>query len=94
MLCWLISLQASKTFRFFGGQYFDFLITVCDEAKEQVLRNLSYGEKIHYSIPDPAAFVGNEEEKLEEFRRVREIVKKRILRFIGGALYESTEAVA
>ena len=89
-----ISGQHSKPIRVFRGRHFDYLVTVCDEATHSLLRDITYGEKIHFSIPDPAAFEGGSEEKLEEFRRVREIVKKKMLKFIGKALQENTEAAA
>ncbi|MCB9288779.1 MAG: arsenate reductase ArsC [Lewinellaceae bacterium] len=86
--------QYSKRINVFRGQHFDYLITVCDEATKKMLKGISFREKIHFSIPDPAAFQGSKESKLEEFRRVREIVRKNMLKFIGKALQENTEAAA
>ncbi|MCB0579831.1 MAG: arsenate reductase ArsC [Phaeodactylibacter sp.] len=86
--------QHSKPVDVFRGQHFDYLITVCDEATQKMLKGISFREKLHFSIPDPAAFEGEYERKIEEFRRVREIVKKHMLRFIGRALHENTEAAA
>ncbi len=86
--------QHSKSFKAFRGQHFDYLITVCDEVSRNILQGISFKDKIHYSIPDPATFEGEEEQMLEEFRRVREIVKKNMLKFIGQALQENTEAAA
>lgn len=86
--------QYSKTLDAFRGQHFDFLITVCDEASQKLLKGISFGEKIHFSIPDPAAARGDDRQKAEEFRRVREVVKKKMLKFIGKILYENKEAAA
>ncbi|MCB0561264.1 MAG: arsenate reductase ArsC [Lewinellaceae bacterium] len=89
-----ISGQHSKPVNVFRGQHFDYLVTVCDEAGQKILKGISYNEKIHFSIPDPATYQGEREHILEEFRRVREIVKKKMLKFIGKALLESSEAAA
>ena len=86
--------QHSKPIDVFRGQHFDYLVTVCDEAGQKILKGISYDEKIHFSIPDPAIFKGESEQKLDEFRRVREMVKKRMLKFIGKALQENSEAAA
>ncbi|MCO6476266.1 MAG: arsenate reductase ArsC [Phaeodactylibacter sp.] len=86
--------QRSKLLKAFRGQHFDYLVTVCDEATRKMIQDISFNHKIHYSIPDPAAFKGEEEQKLEEFRRVREAIKKNMLKFIGQALHENTEAAA
>lgn len=86
--------QVSKPVKIFKGQHFDYLITVCDEATRKILKGISYSEKIHFSIPDPAAFEGEKSRKVEEFRRVREIVKKNILKFIGKTLQENSEVAA
>ena len=89
-----ISGQHSKPVNVFRGQHFDYLVTVCDEAGQKILKGISYNEKIHFSSPDPATYQGEREHILEEFRRVREIVKKKMLKFIGKALLESSEAAA
>lgn len=55
---------------------FDFVITVCDNAKERCPYFPSLAQKFHYNFPDPAKATGTEEEILKEFRRVREMIKK------------------
>ena len=89
-----ITSQHSKPVHVFKGQHFDYLLTVCDEATRNMLPGITFEEKIHYSIPDPATLEAAPEQKMEEFRRVREIVKKHMLKFIGKALQENTEAAA
>ena len=88
-----ITSHYSKRLNVFRGQHFDYLITVCDEADKEVLKGISFQHKLHFSIPDPAAFEGPEAEKMEEFRRVRELVKKNVLKFIGQVLFENSELV-
>ena len=50
---------------------FDFIITVCDNAKERCPYFPSKAERFHYNFPDPAKAAGTEEEIMNEFRRVR-----------------------
>ena len=54
---------------------FDFVITVCDNAKERCPFFPTKAKKFHYNFPDPAKAVGTEEEILQEFRIVRQLIK-------------------
>jgi arsenate reductase len=78
----------SKTYHQFNGIYFDYLITLCEEAKEKLPKDIQYGQHLHFDVPDPAEATGSTLEKLEVFRSVREQVKKRMLRLIGSRLIE------
>lgn len=55
---------------------FDTIITVCDNAKERCPFFPSKAEKIHHNFPDPAKSRGTEEEILQEFRNVRQMIKE------------------
>jgi len=55
---------------------FDYVITVCDNAKERCPYFPTNAEKFHYNFPDPAKASGTEDEILNEFRRVREMIKE------------------
>ncbi|TDP03323.1 arsenate reductase ArsC [Flavobacterium sp. 245] len=55
---------------------FDFVITVCDNAKERCPFFPSKAIKLHYNFNDPAKAIGNEEEILQEFRTVRQTIKE------------------
>jgi arsenate reductase (thioredoxin) len=48
------------------------VITVCDEANEACPFFPGAAERLHWSLPDPAAAQGTEEERLEVFRSVRD----------------------
>ncbi len=79
-----ISKHNSKSVELFLNEKFDFLITVCDNAKE--LCPVFSGEianRIHWDFEDPAAFVGKQEEKTEKFREVRDLIKVRIFEYFG-----------
>ncbi|CAC9974772.1 arsenate reductase ArsC [Flavobacterium panici] len=55
---------------------FDFVITVCDNAKERCPFFPSKAHKIHQNFNDPAKATGTEEEILQEFRTVRQTIKE------------------
>lgn len=54
---------------------FDFIITVCDNAKERCPFFPTKAKKFHYNFPDPAKATGTDEEIAEEFRKVRQQIK-------------------
>jgi len=66
-----ISGQRSKSVDEFAGQPFDYVLTVCDTAKESCPIFPGKAATIHQSFEDPAAAQGSEEERLAVFRRVR-----------------------
>jgi arsenate reductase len=54
---------------------FDYIITVCDNAKENCPYFPSKAQRFHYNFPDPAKATGTEQEIMQEFERVREMIK-------------------
>lgn len=54
---------------------FDFVITVCDNAKERCPFFPTTAKKFHHNFPDPAKATGTEEEILQQFRKVRNEIK-------------------
>lgn len=69
-----ISNHTSNNVNEYTNINFDFVITVCDNAKERCPYFTTKAEKFHYNFPDPAKAVGTEEEILNEFRAVRELI--------------------
>lgn len=67
-----ISGHRSKNVDEFEGQTFDYVITVCDNAREACPVFFGKAKKLHHDFEDPAAFDGSEEERLAVFRRVRD----------------------
>lgn len=65
---------------------FDFVITVCDNAKERCPFFPSNAQKFHHNFPDPAKATGTEEEILSEFRKVRQLIKNYCQQFIADNL--------
>ena len=64
------------------GENFDYIITVCDNAKESCPVFPGKGKRIHWSFKDPANAVGSEEKVLHEFRLVRDQIKSTLEQFI------------
>ncbi len=62
---------------------FDFVITVCDNAKERCPFFPTKAKKFHQNFSDPAKAEGSEDEIREEFRKVREEIKTYCKRFIS-----------
>ena len=54
---------------------FDYVITVCDNAKENCPYFPTRAERFHQNFPDPAKATGNADEVMTEFRRVRDMIK-------------------
>jgi arsenate reductase len=77
-----ISKHRSKSAIEFIGQKFDYVITVCDNAKQTCPVFPGKYEKIHWSLEDPAEATGIEEEKLVVFRKTRDKIKGNIIVFL------------
>lgn len=70
-----ISDHWSKPVDEFAGQAFDYVLTVCDHAKENCPVYPHQTVRRHHSFDDPAAVAGSEEERLNAFRRVRDEIR-------------------
>jgi arsenate reductase (thioredoxin) len=71
-----ISGHRSKSVDEFTGQQFDYVLTVCDNAKESCPIFPGKTVTIHHNFEDPAAFQGSQEERLALFRRVRDEIRE------------------
>jgi arsenate reductase len=54
---------------------FDYVITVCDNAKERCPYFPTKAERFHQNFPDPAKATGSEEEVIQSFRNTRDMIK-------------------
>jgi arsenate reductase len=65
---------------------FDYVITVCDNAKEACPVFPNKAKKFHFNFPDPAKAKGTEEEIMDQFRTVREMIKTYTKDFVENNL--------
>lgn len=77
-----ISGHRSKSVDEFVGEEFDYVITVCDNAKESCPVFPGKTHRIHWSFDDPAEATGTDKEKLAVFRRVRDEIREKLGEFV------------
>ena len=79
-----ISAHRSKSADEFIGQNFDFIITICDNAKESCPVFPGSAARIHQSFEDPPPETALDyQSRLEIFRRVRDQIREWLKEFIG-----------
>ena len=76
--------QYSKSVEEMMGHQFDYVITVCDRAREACPVFPHDARRLHWSVEDPAEATGTEEERLSVFRRVRDEIAERVRDFLGA----------
>ena len=69
----------SKSLTEFLNMEFDYVITTCDDARDNCPIFPGKGKKLHWGLDDPSQAQGTREEKLQKFREVRNELKKRII---------------
>ena len=77
-----ISEHTSNNILEYTGINFDYVITVCDNAKERCPYFPSNAQKFHYNFPDPAKATGTETEIMKAFSDVRTMIKQYCKDFI------------
>ncbi len=81
-----ISHHTSNNVDEYLGIDFDYVITVCDNAKERCPYFPTKAVRLHYNFPDPAKASGSETDIMEEFRRVRDMIKDYVEGFVAERL--------
>jgi len=76
-----ISGQRSKSVKQFEGQSFDYVVTVCDNARDNCPVFPAGAERIHWSFEDPAAVQGSEAERIAVFRGIRDQIHEKVRAF-------------
>jgi arsenate reductase (thioredoxin) len=76
-----ISGHQSKSVDEFAGRKFDYVLTVCDNAKESCPIYPGHTKRLHHNFEDPAAAGGSENERLAVFRRVRDQLRDYLRHF-------------
>ena len=78
-----ISSHRSKSVDEFAGQTFDYVVTVCDNARDNCPVFPAGTERIHWSLEDPAAVEGGEAERMAAFRQIRNQIHERVKAFFA-----------
>lgn len=81
-----ISHQTSNHIDEYRHLDFDFVITVCDNARERCPYFPTNAKMFHHNFPDPAKATGTDEEVAEKFREVREQIKNYCRQFVAENL--------
>ncbi|MBK5294585.1 MAG: arsenate reductase ArsC [Acidobacteriia bacterium] len=82
-----ISSQWSKPLDRFLGQRFDYVITVCDKAREQCPAFPGETLHLHWPFNDPASADGSSDQRLAVFRKLRDKIHSRVMVFLGEGHY-------
>jgi len=81
-----ISGHRSKHVEEFAGQHFDYVITVCDNARESCPVFFGAAKRLHHSFEDPAALEGTDAQRLKLFARVRDELREYLKKLPGNEL--------
>ena len=76
-----ITSHRSKHVAEFAGQDFDYVLTVCCNAKESCPVFFGKATRLHHSFNDPAAVEGTDEKRLGAFRKVRDELRAYLREF-------------
>jgi len=79
-----ISKNRSKSVDEFANQDIDYVLTVCDNAKENCPYFPAQTKLLHHSFADPAEVEGGEDARLSAFRRVRDQIQE----YLSGSFVE------
>ena len=78
-----ISGHRSKVVDDFKDQSFDYVLTVCDNARESCPIFPGHGKRLHHAFDDPAAVTGSVEARLAAFRHVRDEIRAFLRSFLS-----------
>jgi arsenate reductase len=81
-----LSGHTSNNLEEYRGIAFDYVITVCDNAKERCPFFPGTAQRLHHNFPDPAGARGTAEEIQEQFRKVRALIKTYCRDFVNNYL--------
>ena len=76
-----ITSHRSKHVDEFQGDDFDYVLTVCDNAKESCPVFFGKAVRLHHSFNDPATVEGSEQQRLNAFRKVRDELRAYLRNF-------------
>ncbi len=80
-----ISQKIPKSVEKYINEYWDYVITVCNNAKETCPVFLGdVRHRIHIGFEDPSNIQGSDEYRLNEYRRIRDEIKEKFLQLYNG----------
>lgn len=79
-----LSKHESKSLQQFVDEPFDLVVTVCGNAREACPAFPAATQMLHWPFDDPAHATGTEDERLAEFRQVRDQIRDRISGYLAG----------
>ncbi|HLJ59627.1 MAG TPA: arsenate reductase ArsC [bacterium] len=86
--------QRSKHVDEFAGQHFDYVITLCDSARESCPVFPAAPVRLHWGFDDPSAVPGSEEDRSRAFRQTAAELKRRIDQLLAVILGTATPSPA
>jgi arsenate reductase (thioredoxin) len=78
-----ISGQSSKSVLRFADHEFDYVITLCDYAKQTCPFFPGNAQNLHWDIADPVGAAGSEEDMLGAFRQARDAIRHHLEQFLS-----------
>ena len=78
-----LSGHTSKSLDRFVNDDFDLVVTVCDNARDACPVFPGAKQTLHWPFDDPAHATGTHDERLAEFRRVRDEIRNRVRRYLS-----------
>jgi arsenate reductase len=82
-----ISNHTSNNVNEYAHLQFEYVITVCDNAKENCPYFPATVKMLHHNFPDPAKAKGTEEEIVAQFRSAREMIKDYMKNFVEANIH-------
>jgi arsenate reductase (thioredoxin) len=82
-----ISHHTSNNVNEYNNLEFDYVITVCDNAKENCPYFPARVKMVHHNFPDPAKAKGTEEEIMKQFRNTRSLIKTYMKEFVQANIH-------
>jgi arsenate reductase (thioredoxin) len=86
-----LSSHRSKSVNEFIGKELDYVITVCDNAREECPVLPGRHKTLHIPFEDPVEFVGFKKARLARFRKVRDEIREELFHFYSHTLKQTTE---
>jgi arsenate reductase len=83
-----MSSHRSKSVYSFADESFDMVVTVCNSAREICPTFPRAKRLLHWPFPDPISAVGDLDERLAEFRGIRDIIRAKIRDFVASERFQ------